>query len=179
MLSPMAPLQSPRPSRGRGWRAAWRKVLIGVRGGLRNPAAGALTARHMQRCFRASYRRLSPVAQARCSAERASPVGPRVTAQAGKVETPEAGPFAMARWSGPIGNGPSEISPSLPRHPGRRPSSRRHERLAKTPSNGRGDAYCTGGFRGGDKVLAPLVANEPRVFAPKRSQSGATAFSGV
>jgi hypothetical protein len=41
--------------------------------------------------------------------------------------------YAMARWSGPIGNFVSEISPSLPRRPGRRTSSRRHERLARTP----------------------------------------------
>ncbi len=44
---------------------------------------------------------LPPVAQARgAESTRASPDGPRVTAQAGGAGTPEAGPLAEARVSG-------------------------------------------------------------------------------
>jgi len=71
---------------------------------------GRLTARHMRHLFRASYRRLSPVAQTRCESRARLTRRPTRYSAGGRTGDPRGRSVTMARCSGPIGNCPSETS---------------------------------------------------------------------
>jgi hypothetical protein len=99
-----------------GWRAAWRKVLIGVRGVLRSPRR-APSRRATSGDIWPPSARLLTSGTGTLSNVRTSPDDLRITAQVGGAGTPEAGTRLPGAGSGPIGNFASEISPSVPRLP--------------------------------------------------------------
>jgi hypothetical protein len=88
--------------------------------------------------FRASYRRLSPVAQMRCGQQSA----PHPTAHALQRRRANWRPPGLVRYPGAVVRAyrecASEIGPSLPRHPGRRVPRPERQTVCSSRPHGRG-----------------------------------------
>jgi hypothetical protein len=128
----------------RGTRKA--AILLQLRWAARlaRPARGIILKPHVA-AYRQWHRRGA-------SAERALPDGPRVTSQAGEVETPEAGPLA---WRGDPGlSGIVRPRSALPYRatPGAAPLVPNDRRSAARVLMDEGWMHCTRGFWGGTKA---------------------------